>query len=44
MDNVNWHFADSALRTIQLLQVINNSDGGPAMIGQLFQPGAYISE
>lgn len=44
MTNVNWHFSDAALRTIQFLQVINNSDGGPAMISQLFQPGAYISE
>jgi hypothetical protein len=44
LTGVNWHFNDAALRTIQFLQGINASDGGPAFIGDLFRPGVYISE
>jgi hypothetical protein len=44
LDGVNWHFTESALRTIQFLQGINSSDSGRVMVGQLFRPGAYIGE
>jgi hypothetical protein len=44
MSGVNWYFNDGALRTIQFLQMIHASPGGPAFIGDLFRPGAYLSE
>ena len=43
-ENMGWLFADSALRTIQLLQSLNNSGVGDAMIAELFKPGNYIGE
>ncbi len=43
-DGVNWYFTDGALRTIQFLQMINASPGGPAFLGDLFREGAYLSE
>ena len=39
---VGWLFADAALRTIQLLQVNGNAEGGRALIEDLFRPGHYI--
>jgi hypothetical protein len=44
LDGVNWYFTGEALRTIQFLQQINASPGGPAFLGDLFRPGAYLSE
>ena len=43
LDDVSWLFNEAALRTIQFLQVINGSDGGPAFIADLFKPGNYIT-
>jgi hypothetical protein len=43
-DEVGWLFTDAGLRTVQLLQMINNSDGGKAFIDDLFLPGKYIGE
>lgn len=37
-----WHFSDGALRTIQLLQQINASPGGPKFVADLFKPGVYF--
>lgn len=42
-DIASWYFTDAALRTIQLLQVNGNEEGGRAMIDQLFAPGYYIA-
>ena len=42
-DNMGWYFTDAALRTIQLLQSLNNS-GAEAMIADLFKPGNYIGD
>jgi hypothetical protein len=39
-----WHFSDSALRTIQLLQQINASPGGPGFLADLFLPGKYFAD
>ena len=44
LDNVGWHFTGAGLRTVQFLQVIASSDGGPAFIAHLFKPGNYITE
>ena len=44
LTGINWYFTDAALRTIQLLQGLNASEGGAAMVGQLFKPGVYIRE
>jgi hypothetical protein len=41
---MNWYFADSALRTIQLLQSLNNNGAGDRMVAELFKPGNYIGE
>ena len=41
--DVNWYFADGALRTVQLLQQVNNNGGG-GLISDLFRPGHYIGE
>jgi len=41
-EGVSWYFTDAALRTIQLLQVNANEEGGRALIDQLFAPGYYI--
>ena len=43
-DGVSWYFHDAALRTIQLLQVNGNEEGGRGLIDQLFAPGYYIGE
>ena len=43
-DGVKWYFTDGALRTIQFLQMINASPGGPDFLADLFKPGAYMSE
>ena len=43
LDEVSWLFNQAALRTIQFLQTINASDGGPAFIADLFKPGNYIT-
>ena len=44
--NVGWYFSDAALRTIQLLQQINNGGGesGNKMIADLFKPGNLIGD
>ena len=42
-DTASWYFTDSALRTIQLLQINASDEGGRAMIDQLFAPGYFIS-
>jgi hypothetical protein len=44
--DVGWYFSDAALRTIQLLQQINNSGGGSGseMIADLFKPGNLIGD
>lgn len=39
-----WHFGDAALRTIQLLQQINASPGGPAFVADLFVAGKYFAD
>jgi len=39
---VGWYFEDAALRTVQFLQMIRNSDGGQGFIDDLFQPGRFI--
>ena len=39
---VGWFFDGPALRTIQLLQVNGNAEGGRALIDDLFRPGHYI--
>jgi hypothetical protein len=44
LNGVNWHFTGEALRTIQFLQLINASPGGPAFVGELFRPGVLLSE
>jgi hypothetical protein len=41
---VGWRFEDSALRTIQFLQMIRNSEGGKGFIDDLFGPGKFIGE
>jgi hypothetical protein len=41
---VGWRFEDAALRTIQLLQMIRNSEGGKGFIDDLFQAGKFIGE
>ena len=41
---VGWYFEDAALRTVQFLQMIRNSDGGEAFIADLFKAGNFISE
>ena len=43
LEGVNWYFSEGALRTIQFLQLINASPGGPAFVGDLFKPGVYLS-
>jgi hypothetical protein len=40
--NVGWYFDGAALRTVQLLQVNANAEGGRALIEDLFRPGRYI--
>jgi hypothetical protein len=44
LNDVGWAFADHALRTVQFLQTINASPGGPEFLGQLFAPGAMIAD
>jgi hypothetical protein len=41
-----WYFTGPALRTIQLLQQINNTggEGGSAFVADLFRPGNLIGE
>ena len=39
-----WRFNDAGLRTVQFLQMINNSNGGRGFIADLFQPGKVITE
>lgn len=39
-----WYFTDAALRTIQFLQVINDSPGGDTFIADLFKAGRFIAE
>jgi len=43
-ENMGWYFTDSALRTIQLLQSLNNSGIADQLVGDLFKPGNYISD
>lgn len=43
-NGMNWYFTGEALRTIQLLQQINNTGAAGSMIEELFKPGAYIGE
>jgi hypothetical protein len=40
----NWYFTGPALRTIQLLQVFANQEGGRGFVDDLFKPGNYIGE
>jgi len=41
----SWYFHDSALRTVQLLQVFANQEGaGRQFVENLFRPGNYIAE
>lgn len=42
--NTGWRFDDAGLRTVQFLQMINNSEGGRGFIDDLFQPGKFITE
>ena len=42
--DVGWRFDDAGLRTVQFLQLINNSKGGRGFIDDLFQPGKLITE
>jgi hypothetical protein len=44
LTGVNWMFTNAALRTIQFLQMVNASEGGPAFIADLFRPGVYLTE
>ena len=41
---VGWYFTGAALRTVQLLQQMNTSEGGNKFIAELFAPGNYIGE
>ena len=41
---VGWYFKGAALRTIQLLQHMNSSEGGNMFIAELFKPGNLIGE
>ncbi|HEX6377117.1 MAG TPA: hypothetical protein VFZ91_15505 [Allosphingosinicella sp.] len=38
--NASWEFSGAALRTVQLLQVINASPGGGAFVASLLGPSA----
>ena len=42
--DAGWRFNDAGLRTVQFLQMINNSTGGRGFIDDLFQPGKLITE
>lgn len=42
--DIGWYFTDSALRTIQLLQQINDVETGGTFIADMFKPGNYIVE
>jgi hypothetical protein len=44
LNGVGWAFADHALRTVQFLQTLNASPGGPEFLGELFAPGAIIGD
>ena len=41
---VGWYFEGDALRTIQFLQMIRNSEGGGGFIEDMFLPGKFFSE
>jgi hypothetical protein len=41
---VGWIFTAGALRTIQFLQQINASPGGPGFVADLFTPGKYFAD
>jgi hypothetical protein len=41
--DVVWHFIDDARRTIQFLQIINNSPKGPEFIADVFAPGKIFA-
>ena len=43
-ENMGWLFADAALRTIQLLQSLNNSGVADGLIADLFKAGNYITD
>ncbi len=43
-ENMSWYFTDEALRTIQLLQSLNNSGVADQLVGELFKPGNYIGD
>jgi hypothetical protein len=42
--NVTWRFLGPALRTIQLLQRIRNTDGGEKLIGEIFEQGKFFAD
>ena len=42
--DTGWRFDDAGLRTVQFLQMINNSKGGRGFVEDLFQPGKFITE
>ena len=42
--DIGWYFTGSALRTIQLLQQINDVETGGTFIADLFKPGNFIVE
>jgi hypothetical protein len=41
---IGWHFTGPALRTIQILQALNDAPPGAVFIADLFAPGKFISE
>ena len=43
-NGLSWYFSGPALRTIQLLQGLNNSGVGSTMVADLFRSGNYIGE
>lgn len=43
-NGLSWYFSGPALRTIQLLQGLNNSGVGESMVAELFRQGNYIGE
>jgi hypothetical protein len=44
LEGSGWYFTGGALRTIQFLQIINNSPGGKEFVASLFVPDQMLTE